>query len=140
MCNLLSFPLSYSDFEADDAVVIPNPEKRNISREIVFALNNLLRRLRYAGAVADREIVCHLLLNRDCRSRSRRGSLSVQALWIDFNVTDSEQASRAGTQRRVQRFSQRRAGSLLAKGSLTGRLQLCRLLLRAAQCQQADDV
>src|SRR5262249_52140785 len=54
--------------EADHAVLIAQRNHRDVSRDVVLRLDNLLRCLRNVSAVSKRQVVCYLLLDGHLRA------------------------------------------------------------------------
>ena len=94
MCTLhdLLATVPEENVEADHAVLVTDREDGNVARDVVFALNNLLRSLRDFGAVREREIAGYLLLEGDCGRGAGRRSFGIQTIGIYFDSSDAEQA------------------------------------------------
>lgn len=86
----LFFAAAYSNVEADYSVLVTDSDHGNIASDVVFHLDNLLRRLRHVGAVGQGQIVGNLLLDRDLRSTSRVG-FSAQPLGVDLDPASTKQ-------------------------------------------------
>src|SRR5882724_2561845 len=86
----LFLPLPNLHIEADHAILVAQGHDRDVSRYVVFHLNNLLRGHRHIRAVGDRQVACDLLLNRHLRPVDYV-SLARQALRIDLDPADSKQ-------------------------------------------------
>lgn len=78
--------------EADYAVLVADGDDGNVTRYVVFALYNLLRRLRDLGAVGERQIAGNLLLEGNCWCRARRRGFGIEAIGIDFDSSNTKEA------------------------------------------------
>ena len=80
-----------SNIEADYAVLVAGSDRRNVAREVILALNDLLRALRDIGAVSQRDVIGKLLLNGDLGSSGRGIGFRGQALRIDLDAAGAKQ-------------------------------------------------
>src|SRR5579872_5897176 len=127
--------------EADHAVLVASAYDRKIPVDVVLALDDLLRALRYVGAVGQREVVGELLLDGHLRTPSCRVRLGGQRLRVNLDSADSEQLLQTIADSGVQRLINNEVRRLVIEQCLTGLLlQLFRLFTSPPQSQQGDDV
>src|ERR1035438_2557949 len=139
--TILFLALSNADVEADHAVLIARAHHRNVAIDVVFALNDLLRTLRYVRAVSKRNVISELLFDGDLWAPRRGVGLRGQPLWIDLDAADSKQLLHATAHRRVDCLVDDQVGRFVGERFLARLLlQLLRLFAGAAQRQQRDDV
>lgn len=78
--------------EANHAVLVADGHDGYVTRDVVFALYHLLRRLRDLGAVGERQIAGNLLFEGNCwRGPSRRG-FGIQPIRINFDSSNTKEA------------------------------------------------
>src|SRR5215472_4501973 len=139
--KILFLAASQFHVEADYPVLVTSTHNRKIAVDIVLGLNNLLRALRYVGAVGQREVVGELLLNRDLRTAGRGVGLRRQTLRINLNPADSKQFLQAIADSGIKRLVDDEVRRLIIEQRLTGLLlQLFGLFTGSSQSPQRDDV
>src|SRR5215469_472455 len=108
-----TLPFATANFhvEADDAVLVADRNHRDVTGNVVFGPDDLLRSLRNVSCVSDGEIVFDLLLDSNGWAGLGRGSFGHKTLRINFDTAVSKQALRAIVERRVEGRGQHRAGS-----------------------------
>src|SRR6266536_1061813 len=121
--NTVLFPAaSNPHIEADHAILIARTHNRNVPINVVLALDNLLRTLRYIGAVTESNVVRELLLDGDLRAARGWIGFRGQHLRIDLDPADSKKFLHAAAHRRVDRLVDDQGGCLVIEQTLAGLL------------------
>ncbi len=100
--QILFLPLPHPHVETDYTILVPQPHDGNATRDVVLHLDKLLRRAGDVGGVGERQIIFHLLLNGDCRTRLGGRGLGGKALRIDLDAADAKQFLHPVADGRVQ--------------------------------------